>query len=267
MLAVLLATSWVNANPGWIALIAAGLTAGITAAVTIVYVVLTWKLVGIDREATKASRESNRLAQEALDNDRRQYALAVRNQQDAAMPAVVIRFTGLSMNMRGSTPQESFGIGTPSRDAFNRMPLAINGSFRVNNHGPGPALLGVEVVSIFDSHITESPSELYDLAREPMVLKPDATDVTIGVSVWTDGHIVFDRIIGNEYAWVTFRWSAYAQPDTHDVARFSLRLADEHLESETVDQSFIGRVIAQPLVLLVPGDRTYPSLPTGTGND
>jgi hypothetical protein len=44
--------------------------------------------------AITASQDANNVAQQALDSDRRQYALAVKNQQDATMPAVVIQFKG-----------------------------------------------------------------------------------------------------------------------------------------------------------------------------
>jgi hypothetical protein len=152
---------WINNNLGWITLVAALLTAG----VTIVYVVLTWKLVGVDRRATEeakdanelsrnaitATQEANKIAQQALEGDRRQYVLAVRNRQDAAVPAVVIRFAGTAVHQVDPTSEMTFNVEDLPREEFDTFPLVIDSNFSVTNHGPGPALVWTEIDSKHES--------------------------------------------------------------------------------------------------------------------
>jgi hypothetical protein len=233
-----------------------------------VYVVLTWRLVRVDRQATKeaqtantlaqeaitASQEANKLAQEALNNDRRQYALAVKNQQDAAMPAVIIRFTGRSLSQR-----EGSGIGNISVAEFRKSGLSLNSSFDVVNHGPGPALVWAEVATDFDAIVMSNPFP----AGEPAVISAveRQNTQTITVSFFPDGSTVLDEMTGREYARVTLRWAAYSQRDVIDSASYRLRLEQVSPSDDQVNQSFFAALIAYKSELLIPGKRSYPDLP------
>jgi hypothetical protein len=123
-------------------------------------------------------------------------------------------------------------------------------------------LLWVEIDSEFDASIKDIPWFKVNPASQPVVLSATDTknSLTVGLSVEPDGATVLDRMIGQEYADVKFRWSAYSQRDTFDTASFKLRLEEVSPPSDLINNSFIGALINQPHALLIPDGRTYPAL-------
>jgi hypothetical protein len=251
------AAGWVDTHLGWDTLIASF----IVAAVTIGYVVLTWWLVRAGRQATAAAQDANEVARQSLLADRQQYALSLRNRHDSTMPALTIRFGGTAVHRRGETPQQTLNVGTVSRQDFQSLLLVVNSSFDVVNYGPGPALLWVEATSDEEIRLSDSHDNSVDLTRDPTVLPPSSTPVTIGLSLSTDGHKVFERFIGKTYADVAFRWSGLVEQGVHDSGSFSLTAADQNLVSDPVDNAFLGRVFSQRAALVRPGPRSYPTAP------
>jgi hypothetical protein len=222
---------WVNANPGWIALIAA--------VAALAYVVVSFRQL--------------RTANRALDGDR-------EARHDAAMPGVVIEFTGKSMGRWDEATQSSSGIGAVDWDSFRKLRLHVNAGFSMTNYGPGPAVVNVTVMnSPFDFRLTP-----VNLTREPVVLSPTpASGYNLGVSVnvHPDGAQLLDQMAGQGYADVEFRWWSYSQPGTEDSASFTLSLEDPGPLGVGFNSDVQARLLAQPKALLVPGDRKYPTTP------
>jgi hypothetical protein len=250
VLGVVIAAAWVNANPGWVALIAAGLVVIVTA----VYVWFTWK--------------ANSLALEALNNDRRQYDLAVKNRQDAAMPAVVIRFIGTTIKRAAPAPtpdgvwlvQERGSIGSVPPSLFDDMNVFIDSNFVVTNHGPGPALLWAEIHNRFRKILHLNGV----LASQPILIPPltnSADEIVLVARIMTEGVKVFP-MIRTTYATVGFRWSAYSSGDTSDSAEFALKA---EMPGQTgidgwpgdVDDAILARVFSQKDAYVVPDPRSY----------
>jgi hypothetical protein len=256
---------WINNNLGWIILFAALVTAG----VTIVYVVLTWKLVRVDGEATREAQEANKLArqaitasqyannlaQEALKDDRRQLELAVKNKQDAAMPPVVIEFRGSRIHRLDVRSMQTSRFGSMSRKDFDATDIALDSDFQVDNHGTEPALVWIDVQSDLPVHISLNNQEID--SGTPVITEPAGRRM-FGLRFISSGHFAYETIGGKEYALVRFRWAAYAQRDTYDTASFSLRAGSSKVVSGNVNDESLATTFGQPPALLLPEERHYP---------
>jgi hypothetical protein len=198
-------------------------------------------LVGADREATAAALEANKLAQEALNNDRRQYALAIKAQWDAAMPAVVIKFAGTSMNQYFGQDASSMGIEPVHASEFRQMLIDTKASFEVTNYGPRPALLRVHARNEWNDENQNqrgpgaalSPPQLspQELEKDsPFVLEPDPTGhapKTVTATVVSPGEKVLNHMMGREYALLRFEWESYSAEGTFDWTSYALKLGSD----------------------------------------
>jgi hypothetical protein len=143
------------------------------------------------------------------------------------------------------------------------LALVIKSNFMVINHGPGLALLWVEIASDYEMRVSFAGDGTMDPRSEPTVLSEvqPMNEVSIVVRLLTNGRELFDRISGTEYAQVVFRWSAFAHRDTYDKTGFTLKVGAGTVENGLVTDSFLTQNIAQQSALLLPGQRTYPTLP------
>jgi hypothetical protein len=255
-------TDWVDTHPGWVTLIGAF----VTALITLAYVILTWKLVAAGRKATKAADEANTVAKDAnavaqlaLDADRRQYLLALRNRQDAAMPAVAVRFEWTALHRPGARPEETYNVGTVTRQEFNTSAIVIRSTFSLTNYGPGPALFSMEATSNYS--VRQLKGGNVPITSQPDVIAPGDTRHQFIVDIVTDGSTIFQDVMGKPYAEVRFRWSSMAEPNTYDEAALTLTSAPENLVSGNVDNAFLARAFPQAATLLL-GTRTYASEPS-----
>ena len=266
------ATDFFDTHLGWATLIGSL----IIAVVTIVYVVLTWRLVGVDRQATKEAQEANKLAQQAiassqdantlarqaLDNDRRQYLLAVRNQQDAAVPSVVVEFAGSQIHGYEEASGTTAPVGQMSREDFDQLTVALDNNFDVTNQAPGPwswvpALVWIEVESGFPIRVSVS-NDVFT-PPGPVLIGPGMR--TFGLRLITTGYEAYETIGGTEYAQVKFWWAAYSQRDVYDEAHFALKAGTGKFQSGLLNDQTLATTFTRPRALLLPAQRTYPTVP------
>jgi hypothetical protein len=194
------------------------------------------------------------------------------------MPAVVIQFEGAFVRRPTLARYVTDDVGTVDRDEFDATLVVIDASFDVTNHGPGPALFSVDVISDYETQalllvVTSTEhhgqkfagNKMVQLASEPIVIPApgQANQAIITVRILTNGRELFSHISGTVYAKVRFRWSAYTDRDVYDSASLDLRAGAHTGESGVVNDALLRRLVSQPSDsaqrsdLLLPDDRYY----------